>query len=193
MSNLIQPKCTPHEATSIVDNQTLYNYLKKNAPKKHSKPIYLLAHAHDGIIWGYWSGNDFITTDCEFPQFAKFRECTLQQCRVFCEDSELMLWRTEKGWRARLIENVEGVKPIIEHQMLWGTKVKEQKEKFTLVEEGQDGLEHAVPLSNISDKFEIGKQAKKRPLRLVVHHYFRYNNDGLAYIYLSRLVDLFAN
>lgn len=188
---MIQPKCTfLEDAKTIVNNQTLHKWLTQHAKVNNLK--YLLAHAEDGVIWGKFKDGELITAYSEFPQFAQLREFTLQQCRAFCENGEVMLWRTDDGWQARLIEKVDGEEPIIEPQILWGTKIKEEKENFTLLYDGQEGLEHAVPLPNIPDKFEKGKQPRKRPVHLVVYHYFKYNDDGLTYIYLSRIVDLIA-
>ncbi len=77
---------------------------------------------------------------------------------------------------------------IIEDQVLWGTQGKVQ-DNFTLLSDGQQELYHAVPLTNI--QFD-DPQKLKRPVRLKVKHYIEYDDDGLARIGLSRLVDLFA-
>lgn len=59
---------------------------------------------------------------------------------------------------------------------------------FTLVEDGRQGLRHAVPME-VSDR-AFSSSGRKRPLRLQVRHYIKYDEDGHAYIALSRLVAL---
>lgn len=74
-----------------------------------------------------------------------------------------------------------------EKQILWGTQPEGEKNGFTLVSDGSQCLKHAVPLIGITFK---GKDY--RPLRLKVRHYIDYDNEGVARIYLSRLVDLYG-
>ena len=154
---------------------------------------FLLAHAEDGVIWGKFHNGSLITADTVFSQFPKLRQLTLQQCRIFGEKSEVMLWRTDEGFKARLIndEHIDKKEYIPENQILWGTHVKEvRQEGFTLLRHGKQGLEHAVPLINIEEEKE---RKLKNSVRLRVHHYIDYDDDsGVAYIYLSRLVDLYA-
>lgn len=157
---------------------------------------FLLAHAEDGVIWGEFRDSNFqlITSgdDDVFPQLAKLRLCTLQQCRIFGEKAEIMLWKVGQNWKARSIEDSHLSKDdyICENQILWGTKPEvELKEKgFTLVSDGSQGLKHAVPLVGITFK---GKDS--RPLRLKVRHYIDYDESGVARIYLSRLIDLYSH
>lgn len=158
---------------------------------------YLLAHADDGVIWGKFENSQLITSDDVFPQFAKLRTCTLQQCRIFGKNTdengggnaEVMLWKVDKTWKARLIndEHLSKEDYICEKQILWGTQPEEEHHKgFTLVSDGSQGLKHAVPLTGIN----FSQDRKKRPIRLQVRHYIDYDESGIARIYLSRLVDL---
>jgi CRISPR-associated protein (TIGR03984 family) len=87
-------------------------------------------------------------------------------------------------WKWRLIGKSEEDK-ITESQILYGTQGKE-REGFTLLSDGSQGLRHAVPLTGIT----FDKEGKKRPVRLLVHHYITYDDTGIARISLSRLVDL---
>ena len=167
-------------------------WLHKNAKNNGLK--HLLAHAEDGVIWGEFRGNDYklVTSgdDNVFPQLAKLRLCTLQQCRIFGKNAEVMLWKVGQNWKARSIEHghLSDKDYIPEEQILWGTQAEEEHKKgFTLVSDGSQGLRHAVPLTGITFK---GKDS--RPLRLTVHHYIDYDEDGVARIYLSRLVELYA-
>lgn len=62
---------------------------------------------------------------------------------------------------------------------------------FTLVEDGRQGLRHAVPIEVPDRAFSpSGSRRRKRPLRLQVRHYIKYDKDGHAYTALSRLVAL---
>lgn len=193
-----QPECDRIPTDGVT--QDLLDWLQKQAKEYDSK--YLLAHADDGVIWGYFKDNEdkkeLVTADSVFHQLAKLRLPTLQQCRIFGGTTEVMLWcvgdqwQIDQTWQARFIrdEHLSDKAYISECQILWGTQAEDIREEFTLVSDGSQGLRHAVPLTNIS--FESDPERKKlyRPVRLSVRHYIDYDNDGLARIYLSRLVDL---
>ncbi len=185
-----KPYCEQLEdAKAIADTLTLYTWLQSKAKYYHLK--YLLAHAHDGVIWGRFDQDGNLTTprrpeelfpECKFPEL---RAHTLQQCRAFGEKAEVMLWKVGQDWKARLIKDDNKPECLPdEHQILWGTQKEGENKSFTLVSDGQQGLRHAVPLTDISFK------DNERPLRLTVRHYINYDDTGLARIYLSRLVDL---
>lgn len=46
-----------------------------------------------------------ITSVDVFLQFTKLRLCTLQQCRIFGKNAEVMLWKVGDNWKARLIKD----------------------------------------------------------------------------------------
>ncbi len=180
-----KPKCKTN--IEIPNNFDVKTWLEEQASEY--KLNYLLAHADDGVIWGKFQ-DGMITADTVFPQ-AKLRKSTLQQCRIFGETSEVMLWNTDEGFKARLIQD-EHMNPeeyISEYQILWGTHgEKRESQGFTLLWDGKQGLKHAVPFTHI--ELEEGKL--KHPVRLKVNHYIDYNDAGVARIYLSRLVNLTA-
>jgi len=180
---LNKPKCEPLELPANFDMKT---WLEAQASQY--KLNFLLAHAEDGVIWGKFRDGNLITADSVFSQFAKLRKLTLQQCRIFGESSEVMLWQTDEGFKARLIEDKEHTEFIPENQILWGTHGdKRDREGFTLLWDGKQGLKHAVPFTDI----ELEKDGKlKNPVRLQVNHYIDYDDTGVARIYLSRLVNL---
>ena len=188
-----KPDCKPITDTHKIINEqdnTLYDWL--HAKVKQYQLQYLLAHADDGVIWGEFRGDDCkLTTSADenvFPQLAKLRICTFQQCRIFGKNAEVMLWKVGQNWKARSIEDghLSQNDYISEAQILWGTQSEGQpKEDFTFVSDGSQGLKHAVPLTGITFK---GKDS--RPLRLKVRHYIDYDENGVARIYLSRLVNL---
>lgn len=187
--------------TSIenLSEQLLQDWLKQQS-KNYQLP-YLLAHAEDGVIWGRFDTDrgSLITAREVFPEckFPELRLNTLQQCRLFGKAGEVLLWNSNGKWRSRLILETkaselitkEQIGLIPEFQILWGTKGQENKEhSFTLLSDGSQGLKHAVPLIDIN--FDQDEKAPKRPVKLEVHHYFCYNSDGVARIFLSRLVCL---
>ncbi|MEH2169969.1 MAG: CRISPR-associated protein Csx19 [Nostoc sp.] len=179
---------------TISDTVNLRKWLQKKVQSSGYNLKYLLAHAEDGVIWGYFNpeGNLITATEPEklFPKykFPVFRYETLQQCRVFGDSEEIMFWRTEDGLKAILIKDNQHSEFITEQQILWGTQAEQIKDKFTLVSDGSQGLRHAVPLPTI----EFDKTQKLyRPLYIVVRNYINYDpKTGLARIYLSRLVSL---
>lgn len=178
-----KPKCEPLE---LLANFDIKRWLEAQANQYKLK--FLLAHAEDGVIWGKFQNGNLITADSVFSEFAKLRKLTLQQCRIFGENSEVMLWKADDAFQARLIQDEENTEFILENQILWGTQAEKNSESFTLVSDGSQGLCHAVPLADIN--FDA-KQKLYRPLRLCVRHYINYDEEtGLARIYLSRLVNL---
>jgi CRISPR-associated protein (TIGR03984 family) len=72
---------------------------------------------------------------------------------------------------------------------LWGTQSVEQRDGFTLMTNGRQGLRHAAPLLVPQDILD--ERRRSHPLRLRVRHYLTYDaDDGQANISLSRLVAL---
>ncbi|BAZ32924.1 hypothetical protein NIES4074_54320 [Cylindrospermum sp. NIES-4074] len=169
----------------ISPNLDINKWLEEKAKEYQLK--FLLAHAEDGVIWGEFKDGKLLTADSAFDFLPKLRLFTLQQCRAFGETSEVMLWQTDEGFKARLIQDEKNTEFITENQILWGTQADKICGDFTLVSDGSQGLRHAVPLTDI----EFDKNQKLyRPLRLNVHHYVDYNDSGVARIDLSRLVNL---
>lgn len=151
-----------------------------------------------------------------FPS-PEFRVETLQECRLFSERGELYVWRNGNGFKARLIEDSKAAsddekkdESFDESQVLWGrgiavkdsSKIAKdgeelwQTEHFTVVSDGDEGLLHAIPMKVEAENFVMERNSKgepskrHRPLRLCVRHYLDYDDDGCAYISLSRLVNV---
>lgn len=148
----------------------------------------LLAHADDGVIWGKMASDELVTSDQPFPEVSPpLRAPMLQQARLFSSEAELLLWREERGWQARLVQEGSGDNGDYydEAQLLWGNQHKEIKKGFTLVSEGQQGLLHAPPL-------EVPKTAfapTHHPLRMDLRHYLTTDPaTGLLQVTLSRLM-----
>ena len=186
-TTIVKPSVEHCDPPDFPDNHGLRDWLEGQA-KKHNLR-YLLAHAEDGVIWGRFDSARLTTSGDVFDQLAKLRSQTLQQCRMFGDKCEVMLWKIGKDWKARSIEDTNNQDCLPdEHQILWGTKAEKEKDGFTLVADGQEGLKHAVPL--VSIPFDQSKNLY-RPLRLTVRHYLDEEpNTGIVRVYLSRLVNL---
>lgn len=147
---------------------------------------YLLAHADDGVIWGRIDGDGPHTSHGTAPGSPPLRASTLQQARLFGPAGELLLWRDDDGWRARVVTDVPGNDDDIidEDQILWGDTVETTEEGFTRLRAGAQGMRHAVPIAVTTE------QLHHHQLRMRVRHYITENEDGEASITLSRLVQL---
>lgn len=155
----------------------------------------LLAHADDGVIWGKRQSDgslklsgDIFKDEKKYPSIAvPLSAQTLQQARIFGPAGEILLWRSGNGFAARRI--VEGAAPLHdtlpdEWHILWGEPdFRECRGGFCLFVEGQQGLQHALPVD------QNPPPANQRA-RLCVRHYLEYDEEGQAYIAMSRLVNL---
>lgn len=150
----------------------------------------LLAFADDGLIWGRIENGKLALSGDNFPKFSpKLRSETLQEARLFNEDREIHLWRTDDGWQARHISDGAGnnTNYYDETQILWGNTFQNEKEGFTAVSDGSLGFRHAVPIMVNKANFGNDKN-KRRPLRLMVRHYLTQDENGIMAVTLSRLV-----
>ncbi len=153
--------------------------------KQHQLP-YLLAHADDGVIWGHFHQGNLCTSDRVFKASPPLRIETLQQCRIFGQSGEILLWQVGDSWKAGLVTNPDAER-IEEKQLLLGTHGKiHPSEGFTVLWDGAQGLKHAIPFTQIQLQTD---QKLAQSLHLVVHHYIDYDEAGVARITLSRLVD----
>lgn len=157
---------------------------------------WLLAHDDHGVIWGLIEqdgalklSSDVFSEEDRYPSLAvSLKAKSLQQVRLFGEGGELLVWKGQSGFEARLIEDTLGVAKeclIDENYILWGRgrgkgDVIGFRAPFTFLQEGQQGLRHAPPAAMPS----------KGRLALAVRHYLDFDDEGQAYVALSRLRDL---
>ena len=185
-------KSIPVEIGRDTDEATLRIWLSKWMSEQMP---WLLVYADDGVIWGKQQpdgklvlSSDVFDNPARYSTVAvKLRAATLQEARIFGPGGELRLWRTSKGFEARLLtEDGIGLEALPEEKyLLWyqGHPVKiDSVTGFALLQEGRRGQRHAPP---------VIPQSGQRP-KLVVKHYVDYDTEGQAYIALSRLVALEA-
>jgi CRISPR-associated protein (TIGR03984 family) len=175
-------KCYNKQVTVDSDfNKNIKQWLEKEADMHGLR--WLLAHAYDGVIWGEKRENGL-----HFSSFLlkpDLRVSTLQMARLFSENGELLIWRTDNGWQARLVKDNEGeVKEYYDDfQLLWGTEVEKSDDGFVLLRHGSEGLRHAPPFKSKDNKLR---------LQINVRHYINYDPDGQAYVDFSRLISVEA-
>ncbi len=145
---------------------------------------YFLAHADDGVIWGQMQDGQLQLSGEAFTEVAvELRPLTLQQARLFGTRGELLIWRGESGnWQGRYLyddADANGHHDMLdEKHRLWGKAVGRSSNGFTLMRDGAQGMLHAPPLDLPVDSRAV----------LCVRHYLGYDEQGQAYIALSRLV-----
>lgn len=142
---------------------------------------YLLAYHDDGVVWGRFNDGRWALSSDHFEVSPAFRTRTLQECRVFGQNAELLVWREGQQLHGSLLREGQGSSLLCfeRHYLLWGDSIADRQDGFTLLREGAEGLYHAVPLAN----------ARPRAA-LVIRHYVDYDAQNQAYIKWSRLVDL---
>lgn len=149
--------------------------------KAHSL-TYLLAHADDGVIWGYFQGGKLVTSGEAFNDvLVELRIATLQRARLFGPKEELLIWRTDKVFNGYFLTDGGSDESIEETYLLWGEASDPPGPNlgFTLMRDGQQGFLHAPPI----------ELRRNQRAGLKARHYIQYDEQGQAYIALSRLVD----
>lgn len=152
---------------------------------------WLLAHADNGVIWGELRVDGLhLSSDAFGPDELRLDWETLQQARLFGAAGELRLWKGPAGWQAYRLRDGAGqsVEYLDEEHLLWGTRAVEERDGFTAVVEGSQGILHAPPIRSAPIK-ETKHEARAR---LKVRHYIHEDEAGVAQIVESRLVALLA-
>ncbi len=146
---------------------------------------YLLAHADDGVIWGRFEAENLRLSGDVFAQVkVDLRPNTLQQARLFGPNGEISLWRVENHpqgsfyWHTEEGKTADPSTLIKENYRLWG-EAEEIKDGFSLMDEGQQGLLHALPIPLLP----------QQRATLTVYHCIEYPDDQ-ATITHSRLVSI---
>ncbi|MFN3332427.1 MAG: CRISPR-associated protein Csx19 [Caldilinea sp.] len=146
---------------------------------------WLLAHADDGVNWGERRAQRWVLSHDVAPAIAPaFAPEHVQQIRMFDEAGELLLWREGRGWRGRwLFETPESETTDVVH-LLWGVEAESLQNSFMLLNEGAEGLRHALPA--VKEHFNPAQERAA----LHIRHHLDYDDSGQVYIKASRLVKL---
>ena len=183
------------------DPEALVAWLQ-TAMREHGL-VWMLAHADDGVIWGRFADGRLTTSHDAFPTVSPAPDPrTLRQVRLFSDDKEVFLWRSDEGeWRSRLLDDTGTGRAgwrLDEEHLQWGDHLQKASDEhgFTLVAEGAQGFRHAVPIpSEETGLSQVGlaAAAHQHPVRLLVRHYLQAENDGVLRIVRSRLRGLRAH
>lgn len=189
MKRTIETVKSDVQSVPVNTDTDLHEWLTQQA-QAHNL-CWLLAHADDGVIWGKLRDDKklHLSSDAHPDISPPLRWQTLQQCRLFGEDGELLLWQGSTGWQACLRSDTEGkdVEYIDEKQLLWGYTTEHHKpvlkDGFCCVYEGSTGIAHTPPVTNAP--------TEKNRAKLRVRHYLITDEEtGMVRIGASRLVEL---
>lgn len=164
-----------------------------------TKVKWLLAHCHDGVTWGRLENHSWMFSSAAFPNVSPIiTNANLIELRLFGEDREVLIWRTEGGFSGRcltddpIIDDNNPCRPDNETRILLGDRMLSPSiNGFTHVRTAK-GLQQAVPLECMEKDFSVDNRPYGRwPLRLEVKHYFEQDNEvGIVRISASRLVNV---
>src|SRR5690606_24322552 len=146
---------------------------------------WLLAHLYSGVVWGRREADSWKLSSGLVASSPPLDASALLQLRVFGDRGEIFVWRSGGQLYAReIVEEGEELRDCLdEAHVVWGSKGQSLGNGFTRLEDGEEGLVHAVPLP-------LGAFDARsfRPVRLHVRHYLvRDDETGLARIGSSRL------
>ena len=165
-----------------LNNPMLRDWIVEQAARSSDR-VYLLAHCLDGVIWGkIEDGQIFTSREAGHTDAPQLEADRLQQARLFNESFETLLWRVDHSWQSRTIYDNQGqaCEYYDENQLLWGTEADELDDSFSLLTEGSQGQQHAIPFQ-VTQTLSDTKRGK-----LVVRHYLA--DEAFARVTRSRLV-----
>lgn len=151
---------------------------------------WLLAYAEDCVIWGKLADGELLLSQSD-----QLHAITLLEARLFGENGEVHVWRTDDGFAACHVtdqEDSETAGAYDEWQRLWGVEAEGRGNGFTKLVDGQEGFRHTVPLI-VPDRAFHRSHPRFHPTILKTRHYFTVDGEtGATSIALSRLVSIDA-
>lgn len=143
---------------------------------------YFLSHHDDGVIWGVFDG-DWKLSAGRDPS-PGFHLATLQNCRIFGPEAEILIWKKDHRLMSRLLAEGEGdLFEYVDHlQILFGDTVQESDGIFSLLREGEQGMLHFLPVPDATPRSG-----------LIIRAYIDYDAQGVAFYRWHRLVGIENN
>ncbi len=164
---------------------------RKPAPEDLGTPAWVLCHCTDGVTWGAREGDKWQLGSAVFPQISPLpSEANLLEMRVFSRLGEVLVWRTDRGLRGRILRDAEGsdgvdesLKPHDEPRVLLAGRVISKREGFTHVAHGAGG-EQVLPLAPPQ------MPASRAPYLHVRHYFARDEKTGCVRVAVTRLMEV---
>lgn len=170
--------------TMVTVNQTIkitdYNCLQEIVSNSFGGEGFVIAYLDYKVLVGKFKNGRLI-----FYQDEIFELKYLQKLRVFDEDRELFIWKSDGGsFNSRLrVDGGGEEKEIVEaHQVLWGTR-KDEKVTNGWGRISERGMELTLPIATFTVDTE------KNRVKIKTYNYISYNEIGQAGYVDSRFVD----
>ena len=176
MSIRIGFKTEPMEGPECTGILEWVNGKHLEPPAEVSGAVWLLAHCDAGIVWGKREAGStsWQTSHSAFPEVSpQLVPDSIQEIRVFDEETESLIWRTDDGFRGRVLADAtealpEYLTPQNQEYLINADRViGDPKTGFSLVGDAR-GSRQAVPIECTDDDFP---GTNRWPLRLSVRHY----------------------
>jgi len=124
-----------------IDWDKLQSTLREN----FAAPSNVVAWLDYKVLIGLWQNQDFL-----FHENETFDLKYVQRLRVFDKQKELLVWRSNGGWKGRLRIDDQGEETdvVVAHQLLFGTRGERLSPQFAKLEEDR-GTTLVLPLKDI--------------------------------------------
>lgn len=188
---IIKP-LTMEECLSIVGWLLNKSPQPDSAKRVAEKETWALVHCDSGVTWGRLDFGEWLLGSAAFPALCPVpHEEVIQELRIFSEDGELLLWRTDDGLTGRLLEDSddaaldESVEPDEDTRLVMASQVIETRDGFSLVTDGR-GRQQAVPFVM---KLGRTRRTLQHWPRLRIRNYFEEDPaTGVVRVCATRLV-----
>ena len=133
--------------------------------KYFDTPSFVTAYLDYKVLIGRYEKNTFL-----FYNNEEFENKYIQKLRIFNEDREVLIWRTNNGFKGRLRTDNEGTETdiVVAYQVLFGTKGENRNEHFTEIKEDR-GTCLILPFGNLTIV------NKRNLICIKTHNYVEYN------------------
>lgn len=176
------------------------NWIKREC--NFDKEAFILIFQDNGVIWGKFTPNNkSISLSCGMAAPESVENELFQQLYVFNQSGQIHVWKDSLGFHGtKIVDDImEGIEEATFDQSLylWGTGVIEKKNGFSLLADGKQGMNHAVPIEDLTDDQFIDPkendgtdEERSRKILLNIRNYIGYVKDnGAAYVKYHRLLD----
>lgn len=162
------------EPIDQIDRDKLLSTLRQS----FAAPSTVVAWLDYKVLIGLWQNQDFL-----FYENKPFDLKYVQRLRVFDKQKELLIWRSNGGWKGRLRSDGQGEETgvVVAHQLLFGTTPTPMNGNFTEISEKR-GTKLVLPFANLN----VDDQRKR--VFIKTYNYVRTNSLHQATYFDCRFV-----